>query len=117
MRVIESERVTVVDCDDTLILWDKSEYDPESYITISAHGHDSVVVPHEANIKLFKKFAKLGYTMIVWSQSGYAWAEAVVKALGLEDMVTLCMSKPRYYFDDIPCEEWMGPRIWRDPKS
>lgn len=117
MKTIESDRVVMVDCDDTLILWDISEYSGINRVTVNCYGHKAIVVPHEKNLKLLRKFAKLGYRIIVWSQSGWQWAEAVSKTLGIDDIVDTCMSKPRYYFDDIPCQEWMGGRIWRDPKN
>jgi FMN phosphatase YigB (HAD superfamily) len=117
MRTIQSDRTVMVDCDDTLVLWDKSEFPMEEFIEIECYGTSAVVVPHRKNLNTLLKFHKLGYRIVVWSASGWEWAENVVKALKLEDIVDTCMSKPRYYFDDLPCQEWMGPRIWRDPKS
>jgi hypothetical protein len=117
MNVLKSDHTVMVDVDDTLVLWDKSNYPDESYITVECYGSNSTLVPHEKNIKLLRKFAKLGYKIVVWSASGWEWAEAVVRRLELTDIVDTCMSKPRYYFDDLPCNEWMGPRIWREPTT
>jgi hypothetical protein len=117
MKTIKSDRVVMIDCDDTLILWDKSEHDPSTYIEINCYGQTSVVVPHQKQLNTIHKFIKLGYTLIVWSASGWEWAEAVGKAVGIDDYVQLYLSKPRYYMDDIPCNEWMGPRVYRSPNE
>lgn len=115
MNAIQSDKLVMVDCDDTLICWDKSKFPIDEQIKINCYGHDSWLVPHAPNLRTLKKFAKLGYTIVVWSASGWEWAQAVVCALGIEDDVHTVMSKPRYYFDDIPCHEWMGQRVYRDP--
>ena len=116
MRVIESDRVLTVDCDDTLVLWDKSQFPESEWFEMDCWGPVQLV-KHHRNIKLLRKFALLGYTVIVWSQTGAKWAEAVGKAVGIDDVVTLYMAKPRYYMDDLPCEKWMGERVWRNPKG
>jgi len=107
------------DVDDTLILWNVSEYQElaDTAITVKFGGYDTVLIPHQKNINLLKKFAKLGYDVIVWSQTGNEWAKTIVKALKLQNFVKATMSKPNFYIDDIPCSEWMGTRVWRDPKD
>lgn len=115
--MLKSDRITVVDCDDTLAMWNLSDHPKEDQITIEHVNGPVQVVPNKKNINTLIKFWKLGYTIIVWSGSGYAWAEAVVKSFQLEKYVTLITSKPMYYFDDKPAESWIGPRVWRDPKT
>lgn len=61
--------------------------------------------------------AKRGCYIIVWSQSGEAWADAVVKALGLEEYVNQTMPKPTSYGDDLPAEIWMQHQIYLEPDS
>lgn len=116
-KVVKSDRLVMIDCDDTLILWDKSTHPVEEQIKIKCYGHTSLVVPHKKQINTFMKFVKLGYTMVVWSGSGWRWAEAVSKALKIDKYVALYLSKPRYYMDDLPCERWMGERVYRQPKG
>ena len=53
-----------------------------------------------------REFKARGHYVIVWSQGGWEWAEAVVKALGLEDLVDEVKTKPQWMVDDI-C-----PSIW-----
>ena len=115
--VFRQERTLYVDCDDTLVMWDKSEFPPQSQIKVSCYGADSYVVPNKFNINLLEKFRKLGYLVVAWSQSGGSWAEAVVKALGISEHVSLCITKPTYCLDDLPPSVWIGKRIWRDPKT
>jgi len=116
MKTIKSDRVLMVDCDDTLVLWDISKYNLTQldYVTVNV-WQPTTLIKHQKNINLLTKFHKLGYTIIVWSQSGWEWAEAVGKAVGIDELVTSYMSKPRYYLDDLDCQTWMGSRIWRDP--
>jgi hypothetical protein len=117
MRIIDSDRTVMVDCDDTLCLWNLSDFDAGDRVTIDYVNGPAEVVPHRKNINNLIKFWKLGYTVIVWSGSGYKWATAVTTALGLDDYVHTVMSKPMYYFDDKPCASWMGPRVYRNPHT
>jgi predicted phosphatase len=117
MNVIQPDRVVVVDVDDTLVCWDISQFDEVQQVTIEHVNGPVQLVPHQKNINTLIKFWKLGYTMIVWSASGRAWAQAVVTQLGLEQYVHTVMSKPMYYFDDKPAESWIGPRVYRNPHT
>lgn len=95
MKVIESDRTAFFDCDDTLILWKKVDKDlPTVYI------NDRTFQVHVAHVQKIKDYHTMGFTVIVWSNSGHKWAESVVKALGLEDKVDFAMSKPHRVFDD-----------------
>lgn len=112
-------RPAFFDVDDTLVLWDTSAY-PElqdTMITVSNYGYDTTLIPHQKNINLLKKFAKLGYQVVVWSQTGADWAQAIVDELELGEYVTLVMTKPKFYIDDLDCKYWMGTRVWRDPEG
>lgn len=116
-KVIESEKVVTVDIDDTLLMWDLSKYPDLPRITLNCYGFEQVVVPNQKNINVVKKLAKMGYTIILWSQTGYKWAQTAGIATGLDEFVTLYMSKPRYYVDDLNSGFWLDKRIWRDPVS
>jgi hypothetical protein len=116
---IENEKLIYSDCDDTLIMWDVSKYHgilpPEDLIEIDCFGYVSTVYKNTKQINLIKKLAKLGYGICIWSQTGSAWAEAVGKAVGIDEFVLLYTTKPRYHIDDLPADVWMGTRLWRDP--
>ncbi len=116
MEVIKDKKsIVTFDVDETLIMWGK---DTDKKISITLEGEDGFtmdVTPHAAHIELLKDFKKVcRYTVVVWSQSGWDWALAVVKALELEDYVDLVMSKPSRHVDDLPCNLWMGQRIYKE---
>jgi hypothetical protein len=115
MKRVAKERLLFVDVDDTLVLWDKSEHGTN--VEIECYGHVTRLQAHYKNIMLLKKFVKLGYGVVVWSRTGAEWAEAVCNGLNLDHLVDLYLTKPMYYMDDLPCETWMGERIWRSPKD
>jgi hypothetical protein len=70
---------------------------------------DRGFVVHEPHVAYIKDFAARGHNVIVWSQGGAEWSAVVVVALGLENYVTACLSKPAWYFDDKYAEEWLMP--------
>ena len=110
-------RALYVDVDDTLLLHDKSQYPDYQHITVGCNGREFVGVAHAKNIKLLIKFWKLGYEVYVWSKTGKSWAEAVCRALSLEMYVSAYLTKPDFYMDDKGANEWLGPRVYRDPKT
>jgi FMN phosphatase YigB (HAD superfamily) len=114
MIKVEGDRTLYVDCDDTLVLWNISDYPDSPRIKINLYHEDTVLVPHQKNINLLIKFRKLGYKIIVWSQSGADWAEAVVNQLLLSDYVDLVITKPTYYLDDLPASAWADRRVYRE---
>lgn len=117
MNVHKSENVIPYDVDDTLIMWEKSSLTSGIPILDPTDGKTVYVVPHKPHIKMLRRHAARGFTIIVWSQSGYQWAEAVVKALGLEDVVAEVFTKPSTYVDDLPVSEWMNERVYLKPDS
>lgn len=115
--ILTSNKVVAIDTDDTLIAWNLSEYPAEGQITVKYKKRSVTVYPMSKNINLLRKFAKLDYEIIVWSATGADWAATIVKALGLENEVTVCMTKPRYYFDDQKADEWMMKVYREEPKK
>lgn len=113
------------DVDDTLIMWKSSEKAKEKYgieITcpeslimnedgeLVAGGSWTVkVVPHRSHIEQLKLHKSRGHLIVVWSAGGWDWANAAVKALGLEKYVDVVMSKPTWTYDDKKPEEFMPP--------
>lgn len=106
MIVAKSEQVITFDCDDTLIFWDDQCYTGgalENYIEMIC-PHDGAKTyhrVHKRHVAFLKKQKAKGYTVVVWSAGGTAWAEAVVLKLGIEGYVDIVMSKPQKYVDDI----------------
>lgn len=121
MKVIDNERIIMCDCDDTLVM--HRSFDP------NADGVECVTIPDpissqhirlEVNknmVRLVKEEHTRGATIIIWSRGGFSWAEAVVKALGLESYVHIVMTKPSIYFDDMPVEKWLTDRVYVGPDA
>lgn len=118
MQVIKNEQVICIDVDDTLVLH-KANVVGDSTVLFKDPYDDSIrkLVVHEPHVKILRDRKARGATIIVWSQSGYQWAEAIVRALGLEDCVDFVASKPIAYIDDKPVQDWMAERIYLDPAS
>ena len=64
------------------------------------------------NVQLLKDMSTRGRGIQVWSAAGHEWAEAVVRALELQNFVALVSDKPIAYVDDLECQEFMGHRIF-----
>jgi len=90
------------DVDDTLVMWEIPNGFEEDLVTIQCRDYIELLAPNKYNINHLKKLAKRGHAIVVWSAGGSDWAEAVVKALELEDFVEVVMSKPHYLIDDMP---------------
>lgn len=112
MNVVKNEMTFFVDIDETIFCW----ADKKSSKTIGVKDpNDSIVnygVPHHPHIKILKNKKTRGAHVVVWSAGGYAWAEAVVTALGLQEYVDQIMTKPSSYMDDKLATEFMGERIY-----
>lgn len=117
-KVIANELNIFFDVDDTLVMWGEA-FSFVDYISVQCpyDGEYISLRPHQPHIKLLKNYHERGAHVTVWSQGGYQWAEAVVKALGLGEFVDVIMTKPRAYVDDLPASEWMGERIYISPES
>lgn len=116
--ILKSDKVVPFDVDKTLIFKSEAPYTSETQWLSYDRGEGKVVnsafIPHKSQIQLLKYLYVQGHTIIVWSGSGYRWAEAVVKALDLSEYVSLVLSKPQYYVDDRDSTIWMGRRIYRE---
>jgi predicted HAD superfamily phosphohydrolase YqeG len=118
MKIIASEQLICVDIDETLILWKKAtKGDKVVSFRDPYDGSLHYVVPHNPHIKILRDRKTRGATIIVWSASGWQWAEQVVKALNLQEYVDYIASKPIAYIDDKPVEEWMAERIYLPESS
>lgn len=113
MQIIQDHRVACFDIDETLLMFDWKDYTSET-------GHlmyldDCAVLPNHRNIDLLLQFKARGFTIIAWSQGGYAYAAQAIALLGLESKVDYVMSKPNWYIDDLHASAWMGKNIWLHP--
>lgn len=114
---IENDLIVVCDVDDTILLWNNVKWwEPGEDLLEITDPTDSSTVwlkPHTAHINLLKKYKAQGYTIIIWSAGGYRWARAATKALGLDKIADLRMSKPLKYIDDLKGPEGViGSRVY-----
>ena len=113
MQVVENDHIVCFDVDDTLIMWIWDQYEKQqldetdNLIPITHKGFSVLVKPHKVHIELLQNYKAKGKFIIVWSQSGFSWAQAVIEALELEDYVDLVLTKPQKYVDDLHADEWM----------
>lgn len=111
MQVVDNDHVVCFDVDDTLIMWlwdqDEREKHKDEMIPVGTDKYQTYVLPHKEHIELLKRYKAKNKTIIVWTQSGYSWGHAVLKALGLEDHVDFVFTKPEKYVDDLNANEWM----------
>jgi phosphoserine phosphatase len=113
MKVIRATRSVFFDVDDTLVIWDWKKLNPDGVGLIQVGTE--LVMPHQRHIELMKQFKARKHTVVVWSQGGHEWAEAVCKALGIEDVVDFVMDKPNWYVDDLHATAWMRAPIYLHP--
>lgn len=122
MKVVQNEMTFFVDVDETLVIWCPQTgiiNDFTDLLTIKDpnDGNINWVQPHKPHIKILKNKKSRGAHVVVWSAGGYAWAEAVINALGLVEYVDQIMTKPSAYMDDKLATEFMGERIYLPPNS
>lgn len=114
MEVIETELPVFIDVDKTLIMPQKEKdiTDYNDVIDFDYAGETVYMKPHKLHIDLVKHYKARGYHVTVWSANGFAWAKQAVEKLGLIDHVDHVRSKPVKFVDDMPCEDWMGQRVY-----
>lgn len=114
MQEYTNYKTLYVDIDDTLLMSNLSEYPEGQQIDIQYTNGSIRVVPNQKNINLVVLFYKLGYNIIFWSKTGGDWAAAAARVLDLENVVSVCLTKPTFYMDDKDVTEWIGPRRYRE---
>lgn len=68
---------------------------------------DEKLVTHSRHIESIKSHWYRGHHVCVQSAGGSSWAKYIIKRLGLEDFVHEARAKDRWYYDDLPADEWM----------
>ncbi len=89
------------DVDDTLIMWTIPQGYDGDLIETDLDGFKEKGIPNWPAIEHLKKMKRRGYAVIVWSAGGSDWAEAVVKACGIEEYVDVVMPKIDFHLDDV----------------
>ena len=115
MITVGDKPVVCFDVDDTLIMWSKShgsEISEDKKINIIHNALAFSSEFHQEHVNNIIRHKQRGHFVVVWSAGGGEWAETAVKALKISKYVDICMSKPSWYVDDMPCESWMGKRVF-----
>jgi hypothetical protein len=105
------------DIDDTLVIWSNPTGNEklEELVTVVTRGLKQTFLINRFNLKYLRELAVRGHSIVLWSQGGSDWCEAVAKALDIEDLVCACLSKPMYYIDDIKdTSQFMGKYVFFD---
>lgn len=118
MQIIENESIYCFDVDNTLVSERRSKKAPGDIKVENFYTKEAVFVkPHVGHVDLLKEMFGRGRHIVVWSAAGAKWAEAVVKALKLQDYVHVVQTKPHGYVDDQPIEKWLSNHIFLSPKE
>lgn len=119
MKIISSTRAVFFDVDDTLVIWDWKQYNPNHNDLVKIVNENSgcmeMVMPHERHITLMRQFKARGHTVYVWSAGGADWAAQVCKVLDIENVVDYVIDKPNWYVDDLNSADWMKKPIFLHP--
>lgn len=99
-----ANKVKAFDVDDTLISQDPSK---QLTIAVKCFSQIQMVAVNQEVVEIIKKEYSKGTMIIVWSQQGDEWADAVVRSIGLENHVHYTMTKISEAYDDLPIKEWM----------
>lgn len=113
MTVLKTNNITAFDVDGTLLLYKDFRVKTPDKIEIAYGDEKLYLTPHKFHITFLKHCYNRGDFVIVWSKNGFQHSENVVKKLGLEKYVHICMSKPTRHVDDKQnLNEIVGDRVF-----
>ena len=110
MIVVPEGRIAYFDVDDTLLEWEESKDNSCCTINVEMNGRKLKRRMICCHVQELKRQAESGTKIIVWSAGGSNWAEAVIKALKLEEYVDVILTKPDRIYDDKDPNSWMPKR-------
>lgn len=106
LNVVKNETVSCFDVDWTLVEACLPTT-PNAIEMLDPRTNKNVYfLRYEEHIELLEQMKGRGRYIIVWSAAGHAWAEAIVKQLGIEHLVDQVMTKPMVMVDDKPIDDW-----------
>lgn len=108
---IPGEIVGSIDIDGTILDWGRGTGRIVTFIHPFTNQELKVSV-NEANLQVVTNWLARGATLLVWSRSGRAWANAALKAINLYHKNIFVAAKPLFYVDDKPANEWMGEQVF-----
>jgi phosphoserine phosphatase len=101
--ILKNHEVVCFDVDNTLIV---VSYIRTNY-KLRYKKQTMYYIPVEEHIELLKKYHSYGKAIVVWSGGGYDWVKTVCKALQISKYVSIMMTKPLAYVDDLDANVWM----------
>lgn len=111
-KVVKNETVVWVDLDNTIAMWNNPTEPGFGKFSIEYGGRELYLTPHEPNIDLVKEYKNRGYFVIFHSANGYGHAARIIRALKLENIADLVMTKNIKVVDDKHPSEWMGALVY-----
>lgn len=119
MIIIKSDKGAYFDIDETLVLMDNIDTNHLDTITISCDRYNifAIVFPHKEHIQRLKDHAARGHKVFIWSAGGWKWAQAVVKALKLEQYVYAIVPKGPWIWDDKMPNDFLSRSYIQPPQS
>lgn len=107
MKVIKNPIIVPFDVDATLVSYDVEGYDKRDLIKVGLSKKNQIwVKPIDVHVQRVKNHKASGHLIIVWSGSGYEWAQHIVEKLGLTQYVDIITVKPKWTYDDSPFDSW-----------
>lgn len=106
------------DIDQTIVIWEKdinivlNGTDEKHCIPVELNGKKFFIRPLWGHVNQIIQQNLKGLICIAWSAGGASWADAVVRALNLQDYVLCSLTKPNFYYDDKPAEHFMGKHYY-----
>lgn len=118
MKVVKGPHTVFIDVDNTLLFWPEDFDENDNRIkdkpTVLIEGRE--FVPNTKLIRTILKYRNtIKQSFVVWSSSGWEWAEKVVRALELEDYIDVVTAKPFLWFDDGPAHGILNDYNRRKP--
>jgi len=114
--ILESDNTVYCDIDDTLVKWNASVDEKiTDCVLFNNYGYDVYLVPHRKHIESLRLHKARRHKIIFWSAGGWEWAKEVVTTLDLLDLADAILSKPKWFYDDLPASSFMpeANRIWK----
>ena len=106
MEVFQGNRTVYFDVDDTLMEWKQCDPSFRDACRIENNGFVFYKRPINIHVEELKNQKMAGNTVVVWSAGGAKWAEAVLRALKIEQYVDVVLTKPDFYYDDKDVDYW-----------
>jgi FMN phosphatase YigB (HAD superfamily) len=112
------DKIVAFDVDDTLVYQTPPKhYSFNADFVLQWKNEKIPMWIHKEHVAKLKELKNQGCGIIVWSQQGNEWADAVVIALGLFNYVDFAITKPKECYDDLPFRYWTTRKFIGNPNE